>query len=218
MSSFVNNKRAVIFALLALGAWLLCSTVVRPGQAQQTRLPQGAGHVNDFAEVIDAPTKQRLETILENLQQRRGIEFVIATVKSIGNEDLYDYSLSVAKDWNVGPASRRESLLLLIATDKAKFFAQFSRIAQADLPDGLIGEMGRRMRPKFERGDYNGGLITGMQTFVNRLGERSNFTFESFDQQSSQNVTVQTRPRTLEPAAQPSETATPQAVAIATPV
>lgn len=207
--SALNNKRLVIFALLALAAWLLSFAVVRRGQAQQTRLPQGAGHVNDFAEVIDAPTKQRLETILENLQQRRGIEFVIATVKTVGHEDLYDYSLSVAKDWNVGPASRRESVLLLIAADKAKFFAQFSRIAQADLPDGLIGEMGRRMRQKFESGDYSGGLITGMQTFVNRLGEQSNFTFESFDQPTSQNVTAQTRPRTLEPAAQPSETATP---------
>jgi tetratricopeptide (TPR) repeat protein len=225
MNLVMHNKRAMVFGLLVLAVSLPCSSLVSRGQAQGTRLPQPNGHVNDFAEVIDTRTKQRLETILENLKQRRGIDFVIATVKSVGGEELYDYSLRVAKDWNVGPASSHESLLLLIVTDKAKFFAQFSRIAQADLPDGLMGEMGRRMRPKFESGDYNGGLITGMQTFVSGLGERGNLTFEALDQQPAENLIGQTRPRTMEsPAPQPSETptapsetSTPQTVASPTP-
>src|SRR5437867_8831018 len=134
------NKRAIVFSLLLAFA-SSASVIVRQARAQEPKLPQPAGSINDFADVIDTATKRRLETILANLQQRTNIELVVAIVKSAGPEDLYDYSLRTAREWNVGPGSPRQSLFLLIAVDKASFFSQFSRGLQARLPDGLIGEM-----------------------------------------------------------------------------
>jgi len=194
--------------LLAL-AWS-ASVVVRHTRAQDTRLPQPQGAINDFAEVIDPATRKRLETVLANLQQRTDIQLVVAIVKSAGSEDLYDYSLRVAKDWNIGaPASSQKSLLLVIATDKANFFAQFSRSVQGKLPDGLIGEMGQRMRPRFTSGDYNGGLLDGIRAFVSAIGERNDFTFAMLDEAPAGNLVAKTRPRTV--VAPPStDTATPQ--------
>ena len=43
----------------------------------EPKLPQPAGFINDFADVIDAATKRRLKTILANLQQRTNIELVV---------------------------------------------------------------------------------------------------------------------------------------------
>src|SRR5713101_4708429 len=172
---FIGNQRAIVFtAILAafLMVWLGANW---RSQAQNTQLPQPVRYVNDFGEVIDASTKQRLETILANLKERTGIEFFVATVKSVGAEDLYDYSLRVADEWNVGPKSPRKGLVLVIATDTGKFFTQFSGRVQTDLPDGLVGEMGRRMRPKIESAGYSQALLTGIETFINILGERSNF-------------------------------------------
>ena len=146
-------------------------------------MPKPSGHVNDFAEVLDAATKQRLEKVLENLKQRTGIDFVIATVKSTGSEDLYDYSLRIANDWNIGvPTSPKKTVLLAIAGDNGKFLAHISKGARADLPDGLIGDMGQRMRAKIESAGYSEGLLTGIKTFANGLGERNNFTFADLDQ------------------------------------
>jgi len=50
-------------------------------QFAQTRaqLPAPSGHVNDFAAVVDEKTRQQLEKTLENVKQRTGIEFVLAT-------------------------------------------------------------------------------------------------------------------------------------------
>jgi hypothetical protein len=39
-------------------------------------------------------------------------------------------------------------VLLVIAADTGKFFTQVTKLARADLPDGLIGEMGQRMRQR----------------------------------------------------------------------
>ena len=202
MRSFIN-KRVVVFGLtLALAG--SASIVARRAHAQD-KLPKPAGAINDFAEVIDTATKRRLETVLAKLKQRTNLELVVAVIKSAGSEDLYDYSLRTAKDWGVGPASTRQSLLLVVAVDKARFFTQFSRGLQAKLPDGVIGEMGTRMRPRFAGGDFNGGLLEGLRVFVNAMGERNDFTFATLDESAAENL-VATRPRTVSsPAPSPNE-------------
>src|SRR6266851_405064 len=121
------NHRAVVFALL-LAIFLLWLGASPRAGAQSQRLPKPSGHVNDFGEVLDAPTRDRLETVLENLKQKTELDFVVVIVKSAGAEDLYSYSLNVANDWNVGaPASLGKSLLLVITADNGKFFTQITR-------------------------------------------------------------------------------------------
>ncbi|MDX6557357.1 MAG: uncharacterized protein QOF72_406, partial [Blastocatellia bacterium] len=213
------NQRAIIFVLILSIVslfWLGADACV----SAQVKLPKPSGHVNDFAAVLDAATRDRLEKILQNLEQRTGIEFVIATLKSTGSEDLYAYSLRIANDWQIGtPTSSKKSVLLAIAGDKGEFLAHISRGVRSDLPDGLIGDMGQRMRAKIESAGYGEGLLTGIKTFANGLGERNNFTFADLDQRPAEKVAEnliaeQERPRTVQsPAAQPTETPAPQPTA-----
>ncbi len=223
---FIGNKRAIVFTAILAALFVGWSGANWNSQAQNTQLPKPSGYVNDFAEVVDAATKARLENILANLKQRTGIEFFVATVKSVGAEEIYDYSLRVADQWDVGSKSSRKALLLVIATDSGKSFTQISGGVQTDLPDGLTGQMDRRMRPKIESSGYSQGLLTGIETVVNILGERSNFTFESLDQKPADNLIAETRPRVVEspgppptetPSPQPGETASPQPAVTQTP-
>ena len=207
--TFLNQRTIASAMILAIVSVVWGSAV---SWAQVKRLPRPSGHVNDFAEVLDSQTKSRLEVVLENLKQRTGLDFIIATVKSVGSEDIYDYSLAVANDWNLGaPATPTKSLLLLIATDSGKFFSQASKSARASLPDGLIGEMGLRMRPKLESGGYSQALLTGIQVFAEILGERNNFTLADVDPQAENLVATRQRPRVVRSArTAPTETPTPQ--------
>src|ERR1700738_1562782 len=97
---FINQRAVILVAIVSVTILFWCG--VNPRARAQKRLPRPTGHVNDFADVLDAPTKQRLEKVLENLKQRTGVDFVVATVKSTGGEDLYDYSLRIANDWAIG--------------------------------------------------------------------------------------------------------------------
>src|SRR5205085_11014744 len=171
MRSPFLNHRAIVFATL-LAILFAASMAHSRAHAQDKRLPKRAGHINDFAEVLDVPTKERLEAILEKLKDKIHFDFVVATVKSTGGEDLYDYSLAVANDWNVGaPASSDKSLLIVIAADNGKFFSQVTRGARFYLPEGLVGEMGQRIRDKVASGGFGSVLITASRTFVQRVGE-----------------------------------------------
>src|SRR5215510_11511736 len=93
-----HNRRALVLA--GIIAIVISAMLVPHSQAgaQEQRLPKRTGHINDFAEVLDSPTRERLEAILENLKEKTRLDFVVATIKTAGKEDLYDYSLAVANE------------------------------------------------------------------------------------------------------------------------
>jgi tetratricopeptide (TPR) repeat protein len=174
------------FALLLAGA-VVCAGFTMPVHASfaQNRAPLSpprAGYVNDFAGVLDSATKQRLENTLRNLLQRSEVELVVATVKSTGDLDIADYSRQMADEWKIAGSGKQKSLLLVVATDTGKSFAQASRSVRGDLPDGILGEMRRRMQTQLDVHDFSEGLGSGVQTFVNLLAENKGFSLVNIDQ------------------------------------
>jgi uncharacterized membrane protein YgcG/tetratricopeptide (TPR) repeat protein len=212
------NYRAVIFTAL-VATIAIALTTFSPVHAQDQRLPKRSRHINDFAEVLDAATRERLEAVLEKLKDKTHVDFAVATIKSSGSEDLYDYSLAAANDWKIGaPAGMDRSLLVVIAADSGKFFTQITRGARIYLPEGLVGEMGQHMREKIASGGFNAGVLAGIRTFVDGLGEVHNFDFAALDPQRGDTVAQAQRPRTVQsPAADANENPQPTPTAAPTP-
>ena len=208
------NYRAFLAGVL-LFALCIVAGISQSAGAQDRRLPKRSGHINDIAEIIDSATRQRLEKVLENLQQKTGIDFVVATVKASGNEDLYDYSVRIATSWNVGPASRNESVLLVFASNSGNFMTHVSSTARARVSDDLISHTGKTLREELGGSSaFSGALVAGLRTFVDQLGAKDNFNFAALDTQSSGELAaVRERRRTVDsPIAQPSENPKPTPV------
>lgn len=183
---------ALVFCLIAGVSGAPAQTTAQPPIPQ----PNPPRLVVDYADVIEPATEQRMETILENLQQRAGIEFAVVTVKTIGEGDIFDYGLAIARGWRIGPSTgEKEGLLLLVAVDDRKFNIQVSRHLEGDLPDGLTGEINRRMRPYFRAGNYGQGLMEAVNTYVATLGKARGFSIEGIDQSYAYSEPVQDRPR-----------------------
>jgi uncharacterized protein len=141
------------------------------------------GYLNDFANVVDPAAAQQIETILTNLKSRADIEFAVVTIKTTGGMDIFDYSLDLARGWGIGSKEgEKNGLLLLVAVEDRKYFIQVSRHLEGDLPDGLVGEIGRRMRQPFRAGDYGEGLMVAVQSIVATLSEKRGFSIEGIDQ------------------------------------
>ena len=75
----------LITVVPALALFLLIS--VNP-LAQSTKLPAPATHVSDFAGVLDAQTKSRLDNLLQKLKEKSKIEFYVATVDTTGEQQI----------------------------------------------------------------------------------------------------------------------------------
>jgi uncharacterized membrane protein YgcG/tetratricopeptide (TPR) repeat protein len=194
------NARAL--ALLLAGA-VVSAGFTPPVHASfaQNRAPLSpprTGYVNDFANVLDSATKQRLENILRNLLERSEIELVVATVKSTGDLDIAIYSRQMADEWKIAGSGKQKTLLLVVAADTGKSFAQASRSVRGDLPDGILGEMRRRMQTQLDVREFSDGLASGVQTFVNLLAENKGFSLVNIDQAPRE--IAQANPETKTPA------------------
>ena len=154
--------------------------------AQSNQLPAPSSHLSDFAGVIDADTKTRLESLLQGLKEKSKIDLYVAVVESTGAQDIDKFSLQLARDWNIGfKANRSKTLLLVVSTASKSSFTQFTRMVQTDLPDGVLGEMSYRMSKPLNDGRFAEAVDSGVHVFANALAEKIGFKVSDIETSST---------------------------------
>src|SRR4051812_5805962 len=172
----MTARRAILIVILASASML--TTARSSAQTTQSPLPPPTGYVNDFAGVIDGPTKERMETTLTNLDRQEQIQFAVVTVDSTNGRDIFEYSLAVARGWGLGSKdTTKPSLLLIAAINDRKYQDQTSRHLEGDLPDGLTGQIKReKLVPAFRAGEYGKGLEDTINSYIIELAAKRGFT------------------------------------------
>lgn len=184
MMAYLNCGFIKRFALLVLSlAVIMAAFSLCAAQTTTPPLPPPSPFrfVNDYAGVIDAATRDRLEKRLTQLRDQTKIEMAIVTVKTTGDQAIFDYSLALARGWGIGSKDDdNPGLLMLIAVDDRKYFTQVSRDMEGDLPDGVKGSLERKfLVPAFKEGRYSDGISDTIEAFISRLQEQRNFQLSS---------------------------------------
>jgi uncharacterized protein len=185
------------FGLLALIFFLLAFEVkAQPAPQSPVPLPVPFNPIVDNANVIDAETRQRLESIYLNLKERANIEYAVVTVNTTGSSDIFDFSLAIARGWGIGSKNGdKAAFLLVVAIQDRKYFTSVSRHLEGDLPDGLIGQIQReRLVPAFRQGNYSKGIYDTTQALVATLAAKRGFTIEGIDQRYAYREAPQEEP------------------------
>jgi uncharacterized protein len=182
------TRRTQHFGAYYLAILLLVVSGALFGVKAQTKapvpLPSPFTPIVDYAQVIDGPTRQRLETIYLNLKERGNIEYSVLTVDTTGDLDIFDFSLAVARGWGIGAKTGdKASFLLVVAIKDHKYFTQVSDHLEGDLPDGLVGQIQReKLVPAFRQKDYSKGILDTISADVGVLASKRGFTIEGIDQ------------------------------------
>ncbi|MCI0337744.1 MAG: TPM domain-containing protein [Acidobacteria bacterium] len=173
-------------SLLPLLLSLVCA-VVTTTFAQQQSFPQYVGHVNDFANVIEAQTENQLETILTNFEKLTNTQIAVVTVQSLNDRPIEDYANDLYRAWGIGQKTgenKDKGALLLIALGDRKTRLEVGYGLEGDLPDGLAGEIIRRMRPFLQQQQYSQGINVGVRTLVDTLAQKWNISLEGIEDRS----------------------------------
>ena len=131
-----------------------------PAVAADSLFPEPAGFVNDRAGVLDDSSRARLESFLDQVRSRTGVQFAVLVVPTTAPLDPIAYKTEAYRRWFGG---HRNSLLLLVALEERRIAFETGYELEGVLPDGLQARVIRReMAPRFRAGDQAGGIRQGV--------------------------------------------------------
>lgn len=161
----------LLISLLAIGS-------PRAG-AQEPSISDPVGFVNDQAGVIDEPTRAKLEGFLDQVKKKTGADFAVLTVQTTAPLSPTDYKVRVFERWKLGRKGEDDGLLMLVAIEEREVRFETGYGLEGALPDGLQSRIVReRMAPRFQAGDYAGGIVAGVQACALRIAAERNVTLE----------------------------------------
>ena len=112
------------------------------------------GYVTDLAGVIPQATKQRLETLCTELEQKTGAQMAVVTVKSLDDRPAEDYAVDLFKHLGVGAKKDNTGVQLLVAPNDRKYRIEVGYGLEPIINDARTGDAGRAMLPFLRQNDY----------------------------------------------------------------
>ena len=142
-------------------------------------VPAPSGFVNDAAGVLDESTRARLEAFLDQLKQKTGAEFAVLIVRTTAPLTPTEYKTRVFNAWGLGKRGEDNGLLMLVSLNEREVRFETGYGLEGVLPDGLQSRIFREvMAPRFQQGDYPGGIIAGAQQCAARIAAEKGVKLE----------------------------------------
>jgi uncharacterized protein len=150
---------ALLFAALLVGAALAAAS-----------FPALTGRVVDAANILSPVTTADLERKLADLEQKSGIQLVVATVPSLGGEEIEPYANAIFRFWKLGEARQNNGALLLIAPKERRMRIEVGYGLEGTLTDAISSLIiANAIAPRFKAGDFNGGVTRGVDDIITTL-------------------------------------------------
>jgi len=132
--------------------------------------PALTGRVVDQANVIPATQREALESKLKDLEDKSGIQLVVATVKSLQGGDIETFANELFRTWKLGEAKKNNGVLLLVAPSERKVRIEVGYGLEGTLTDALSQVIiASAMVPRFKANDYPGGIERGIDGIISVL-------------------------------------------------
>ncbi len=164
--SGVRLFAALCFAVVTC----LIAVVFLPVAKAATDLPALSGRVVDNAGLLSAASQSGIESKLKSLEDKSGIQLVVATVKTLGGNEIEPYANQLFRAWKLGEKTKNNGVLLLVAPTEHKVRIEVGYGLEGTLTDAtskLI--ILNAVTPRFKAGDYQGGIERGTDDIISVL-------------------------------------------------
>ena len=118
----------------------------------------------------DRAKPQRHRGQIKELEDKSGIQLVVATVKSLQGSDIETYANELFRFWKLGEAKKNNGVLLLVAPTEHKVRIEVGYGLEGTLTDALSSVIiSSAMVPRFKANDYSGGIERGVDGIISVL-------------------------------------------------
>src|SRR6516165_6271557 len=157
--------------MVKLKAWVLAGLALCLASfALALDFPPLTGRVVDQAGIMTAQSRSDLEAKLKGLEEKSGIQVVVATVKSLEGGDVETYANQLFRNWRLGEAKKNNGVLLLVAPNEHKVRIEVGYGLEGTLTDALSSVIiSSAMVPRFKANDFSGGIERGVDGIITVL-------------------------------------------------
>jgi uncharacterized protein len=138
--------------------------------ANSLTFPTLTGRVVDQANLLSPDAKQNIERKLAEIEEKSGIQFVVATVDSLQGEEIEPFANELFRHWALGEKTNNNGVLLLVAPKEKKVRIEVGYGLEGTLTDALSKlVIVNAMAPRFKVGDFAGGIARGVDDVITIL-------------------------------------------------
>jgi uncharacterized protein len=164
--------------------------------AMAANFPALTGRVVDDANVIAPQARASLDAKLKALEDKSGIQLVVATVPSLDDQDVESYANGLFRAWKLGEKQKNNGVLLLVAPRERKVRIEVGYGLEGTLTDAISKLIiTNAIVPRFKANDYAGGIDRGVDDVIAVL------TTDSADWQARPHLRVDDQPSLVDAAA-----------------
>jgi uncharacterized protein len=140
---------------------LLCATSLASAALPVPPAPDR--RINDYAGVLSAEDRARLEDKLRAREQGSSNQVVVAIFRSLQGESLEDYSIRLAQAWRIGQKGLDNGVIFLVFTEDRKMRLEVGYGLESKLTDAISSQILRQaVAPRFREGKIADGIAAGL--------------------------------------------------------
>lgn len=167
------NIRKRLLSVTAVFCILLGLLSLAGCEEEKPLEPTEKFYVNDFSDVL---SEEAEETILaegrklNETEATKGAQVVVVTVKTIGDEDINDYSVELGRRWGIGDKDEDNGVLILLVTEDRNVRIATGYGIEGALPDSKVGRiLDHYAVPDFKNDDFESGILKTYKAVVNEV-------------------------------------------------
>ncbi|WP_298111974.1 TPM domain-containing protein [uncultured Bacteroides sp.] len=159
-------KRSITTILFCLSLSLItwAQTVYTTDNLPNVHLQDKTRYTTDPENILTSEARNSIDRMLYQLEQKTGIQSVVAVVPSIGEEDCFDFCHQLLNKWGVGQKGKDNGLIILLVTDQRciQFYTGYG--LEGPLPDAICKRIQTRdMIPYLKDERWSEGMEAGIR-------------------------------------------------------
>lgn len=148
----------------------LMVTLFAIASAFAINFPALTGRVVDQANIIQPDTRVALEQKLADLEDKSGIQLVVATVMSLEGQEIEPYANELFRKWALGEKKKNNGVLLVVAPNERRVRIEVGYGLEGTLTDALSKVIiSNAMTPRFKAGNFSEGISRGVDDIITVL-------------------------------------------------
>jgi uncharacterized protein len=139
---------------------------------------------------MDAASKQQIEDLCRQVDQKAHAQIAVVTVNDLGGEDVQQFAQDLHHTWGIGNKDNRGILMLFAIHDRKRFISVGYGL-EGILNDAKVGDIGRSIVPQLKEEDYGAAALAGAQQIANVIAADANVTLDAPVQHTYRRQAVQ---------------------------